>query len=291
MKAQNPSKTCKLRFNYSGGYPEYPKDAASRIPSGLGAADLYAIPADCIAGDSHPGFVRKTNEDSFLICALPDGHNSFAAVADGVGGRLHGEIASRVSLSVLFREWNRMMESGGTDDPGKAVSFLTTAAHAANSRVFRHAVEQDMPEHMCTTLAAILFAGKKAVTIHTGDSRVYRVRNGAVERLTRDHTLVSEMLFDGSITPEEARAHPLAHVISRSIGGAENVLPEIGTFDHVPGDRYLLCSDGLTDLVEDEEIAAVVWWEYEPAAVVKRLLELALKRGGQDNITIVSIFG
>ena len=290
MNRQDPSKTCKLRFDYSGGYPEYPKDAASRIPAVLAPADLYAVPAGCMAGDTHPGFVRENNEDSFLVCAKADGHNSLAAVADGVGGCRCGEVASRLCLTELFRQWCRFTESDDVTDTGRAISFLTDAVRTANSRVF-HAEEQDPRDRMCTTLAAVLFVGKSVVSIHAGDSRVYRIRNGEAERLTRDHSLVGEMIADGLITPEEAQYHPLAHVISRTVGGLETVQPETGVFEHSPGDRYLLCSDGLTDIVNDEEIASVVWQTFEPADAVKQLLELALKRGGPDNVTIVSVFG
>ncbi len=291
MSSQNPSKTCKLRFGYPCDYPEYPKDAASRIPSDLEPADLYAVPPNCIAADSHTGFERESNEDSFLVCANPDGHNSFAAIADGVGGHLNGEIASRTCLSILFNEWCRLTETGEIEDHERIVEFLEDAVTIANNRVFHRAHELNMPEQMCTTLAAIMFAGKKIVTIHIGDSRIYRIRNGVAVCLTQDHTLVNEMYMAGTITEEEKRVHPLAHIISRSIGGTESVFPETNVFDHIPGDRYLVCSDGLTDRVNDDEIAEAVWREYEPAGAVKSLLELALRRGGTDNVSIISLFG
>lgn len=117
--ASNPAKTCRLRFDYTGGYPDYPKDAASRIPSDPGKADLHAVFPGCIAGDSHPGFEREKNEDSYLICTRPDGHLSLAAVADGVGGRPCGEIASRLCLSTLFEQWSRMAWNVPSLDPKK----------------------------------------------------------------------------------------------------------------------------------------------------------------------------
>ena len=288
--ASNPAKTCRLRFDYTGGYPGYPKDAASRIPSDPGKADLHAVFPGCIAGDSHPGFEREKNEDSYLICTRPDGHLSLAAVADGVGGRPCGEIASRLCLSTLFEQWSRMAWNVPSLDPEKGAAFLAAAAQTANERICAESRERKLKEPMCTTLAAILFTEKKAVILHAGDSRIYRVRPNAVECLTRDHTLMAEMLQSGALSPEDARFFPFAHMLSNSLGAEETERAECAVFDHLPGDRFLLCSDGLTDVVKDSEISSCVLEEYDPADTVRRLLERALQRGGPDNVTLVAVY-
>ncbi len=291
MSGNEFSKTCRLRFNC--GDAEYPKDAAARIPGGLPPVDLYAVPAGGCAGDSDPGRVRSQNEDSFLICTRPDGLFTFAAVADGVGGRMAGEVASRLCLTTLFEEWDRLNREGIFDTMTLTAipEFLSETVQRANENVFRAAASQPLENRMCTTVAALFLAQKKAFTVHLGDSRIYRVRNGEIMQLTHDHSLVAELMDAGAIAPDEARNHPLAHVISRSVGVCETVQPEICVFEHVPGDRWLLCSDGLSDVVEADEIRDAVWNAYDPADVVHGLLKLALNRGGPDNITAVCLFG
>lgn len=291
MSGNEFSKTCRLRFNC--GDAEYPKDAAARIPGGLPPVDLYAVPAGGCAGDSDPGRVRSQNEDSFLICTRPDGLFTFAAVADGVGGRMAGEVASRLCLTTLFEEWDRLNREGIFDSMTLTAipEFLTETVRKANENVFRAAASQPLENRMCTTVAALFLAQKKAFTVHLGDSRIYRVRNGEIMQLTHDHSLVAELMDAGAIAPDEARNHPLAHVISRSVGVCETVQPEICVFEHVPGDRWLLCSDGLSDVVEADEIRDSVWNAYDPADAVHGLLKLALSRGGPDNITAVCLFG
>lgn len=291
MSGNEFSKTCRLRFNC--GDAEYPKDAAARIPGGLPPVDLYAVPAGGCAGDSDPGRVRSQNEDSFLICTRPDGLFTFAAVADGVGGRMAGEVASRLCLTTLFEEWDRLNREGIFDTMTLTAipEFLSETVRKANENVFRAAASQPLENRMCTTVAALFLAQKKAFTVHLGDSRIYRVRNGEIMQLTHDHSLVAELMDAGAIAPDEARNHPLAHVISRSVGVCETVQPEICVFEHVPGDRWLLCSDGLSDVVEADEIRDAVWNAYDPADVVHGLLKLALSRGGPDNITAVCLFG
>lgn len=291
MSGNEFSKTCRLRFNC--GDAEYPKDAAARIPGGLPPVDLYAVPAGGCAGDSDPGRVRSQNEDSFLICTRPDGLFTFAAVADGVGGRMAGEVASRLCLTTLFEEWDRLNREGIFDTMTLTAipEFLSETVQRANENVFRAAASQPLENRMCTTVAALFLAQKKAFTVHLGDSRIYRVRNGEIMQLTHDHSLVAELMDAGAIAPDEARNHPLAHVISRSVGVCETVQPEICVFEHVPGDRWLLCSDGLSDVVEADEIRDSVWNAYDPADAVHGLLKLALSRGGPDNITAVCLFG
>ena len=204
-----------------------------------------------------------------------------------------GEVASRLCLTTLFEEWDRLNREGIFDTMTLTAipEFLSETVRKANENVFRAAASQPLENRMCTTVAALFLAQKKAFTVHLGDSRIYRVRNGEIMQLTHDHSLVAELMDAGAIAPDEARNHPLAHVISRSVGVCETVQPEICVFEHVPGDRWLLCSDGLSDVVEADEIRDAVWNAYDPADAVHGLLKLALNRGGPDNITAVCLFG
>ncbi len=143
---------------------------------------------------------------------------------------------------------------------------------------------------MCTTLALLMFAEKSVILLHAGDSRIYRLREDRIERMTRDHTFVNDLVSSGMLTAEDAESHPYSHVISRSIGASDTAEPESRICSHQPGDRFLLCTDGLTSHVSDSEIQNALASSYEPAQTVKLLLDLALQRGGTDNITLVCVF-
>lgn len=284
------SKTCKLNFSYLDRFVENSRSATPPQSTATAKVDLYAVNADDIACDSHPGFVRAENEDSFLYCTRADGHGSLAAVADGVGGQMKGAEASRFCLSLLLREWGAFLHKESSPDPETVRTFLAEAAERINRAVFQRAIDQKLPEHMCTTLALVMFAGKSAVLLHAGDSRIYRLREDRMERLTRDHTFVNDLVSAGLLNGEEAESHPYSHVLSRSIGASETLEPDVQICDHQPGDRFLLCSDGLTCHVSDSEIQNALASSYEPSQTVRILMDLALQRGGRDNITIVCVF-
>ncbi len=290
MKMSCETKTCKLNFGYLDRYMENSRSANPPQPTATVKVDLYAVNADDIACDSHPGFVRRENEDSFLYCTRADGRYTLAAVADGVGGQLHGAEASRLCLSLLLREWAAFLHAEPLPDPASVETFLAKAAERINRTVFEQAFAVKLPEHMCTTLALIMFAEKSAILLHAGDSRVYRLREDRIERMTRDHSFVNDLVSAGVLSEEEAGCHPYSHVISRSIGAAVSIEPEIQVCDHQPGDRFLLCSDGLTNHVSDVEIQNALASSYEPAQAVRILRDLALQRGGTDNITVIALF-
>ncbi len=284
------NKTCKLNFSYLDRYMENSRSSGPPQSTATVKVDLYAVNADDIACDSHPGFVRAENEDSFLYCTRADGHYSLAAVADGVGGQLKGAEASRLCLSLLVREWASFLRSEPNPDPVTVEAFLHKAVERINQAVFQRAFEVNLPEHMCTTLALLMFAEKSVVLLHAGDSRIYRLQEDRLECLTRDHTLVNDLVSAGVMSPEEAMRHPYSHVISRSVGASAALDPEIRICDHLPGDRFLLCSDGLSNLVSNAEIQNALASSYEPAQAIRILRDLALQRGGTDNITLVCVF-
>lgn len=214
------------------------------------------------------------NEDAF-VCDPP-----LYAVADGMGGAQAGEIASRLAAAALEERTRGLL---GEETVAELI-------REANDRIFRHALADPAVAGMGTTVTALLVdeeAGTIAVG-HVGDSRAYLVRAGALEQLTADHSLVAELVRSGRLTPEEAEQHPHRSVITRALGTEAYV--EVDTFSIAaePGDLYLVCSDGLTSMIRDDEIIAVVdEAEGDPDGVAEGLVRAANRAGGEDNVTVV----
>lgn len=229
------------------------------------------------------GQVRENNEDKFDFyepeeaCILAE-RGSIYAVADGIGGAVAGQIASEMTLKQVI--------SGYYDNPSSdIVTALRESVIAANDRI--HALAQMIPERrgMGATLVAAVFIEDKALIAHVGDSRAYRMRNGKLEQITHDHSWVEEQVRAGAISRSEAEMSPFKNVITRSVGATQNVAPDFCEDTAVPGDTYLLCSDGLTGHVKDDEIAKILS-EQSPSEAARQLIELANARGGKDNITV-----
>jgi protein phosphatase len=225
---------------------------------------------------SDVGIVRSHNED---YCAeFQRGGFSLLVVADGMGGHQGGATASRVAVESIGETF-----LASQSDPE---SLLQEALVSANDRVFNMSQETADLRGMGTTVVALVLGPDDAAWVgHVGDSRAYRVRNGRIEALTADHSVVAEMERRGLITREEANVHPRRNEILRSVGVEATVEPEVGAVDMQPGDSFVLCSDGLSGLVNDEEIADVVNSE-PPNEAVKILVNLANDLGGTDNVTI-----
>jgi len=225
------------------------------------------------AGVSDTGRRRRRNEDSY-VCEPP-----LFAVADGMGGAQAGEVASRLAAAVL-QEVN-----GEQLSPGAIAELI----QEANRRVFQRSNEDAAASGMGTTLTVALVESSDTVAIgHVGDSRAYRVRDGRLEQLTEDHSLVGEMMRSGKLSAEEAEAHPQRSVITRALGTEPDVDVDTFTVETEPGDVFLLCSDGLTTMVPDREILSLLGasgGDLERAA--RRLVEAANRSGGEDNITVV----
>ena len=227
-----------------------------------------------VASRSDTGRRRLRNEDA-AVCDPP-----LFAVADGMGGAQAGELASHLAATALAE---RVRGIRGED----AVAELV---QAANARVYRRAVEDPTAAGMGTTVTVALFDGGSATIAigHVGDSRAYRIRNGLLEQLTADHSLVAELVRSGRLTPEQAADHPHRSVITRALGTEASVDVDTVTMEAEPGDLYLLCSDGLTTMLGDDEILAVVDGAgREPDAVARQLIDAANRAGGEDNITVV----
>jgi len=228
------------------------------------------------AGSSDVGQVREGNEDALLI------KNSVFAVADGMGGHLAGEIASATALEPIEALDGRVFP-----DATEAATALTNAVVAANATVSKLATDNPLYRGMGTTLTAALIEGRRAHVAHVGDSRAYLLRDGQFSQLTDDHTLVQHLVDEGQITREEAAHHPQRSIITRAIGVSPEVDVDAMTLDLQPGDQLLMCSDGLTGVVEDRVIAELLDTTADPDEAVSRLVQLANQAGGPDNITVV----
>ena len=227
------------------------------------------------AGGSDVGLVRAHNEDSgFISCYL-------ALVADGVGGAAAGEVASATAAFVLASE---VLEGGGRAADDLIRAGLSAAADAL------HAEARSNPGRsgMATTVTLLATDGAGIVMAHLGDSRCYGYRRGELTRLSVDHTFVQQLIDSGDLPADAARDHPLRHVLVRSLsaGGPAHSDPDIHAVPAEPGDRFLLCTDGLTDLVSEQRIATVLAIT-DAHSAASRLIEDALAAGGLDNITCV----
>ncbi len=228
------------------------------------------------AGTSDVGQVRDGNEDSLLI------RNSVFAVADGMGGHLAGEIASAAALEPIEALDGRVFP-----DASEAAIALSSAVVAANATVSKLATDNPLYRGMGTTLTAALVEGRRVHVAHVGDSRAYLLRDGQFSQLTDDHTLVQHLVDEGQITREEAAHHPQRSIITRAIGVSPEVDVDSMTLDLRPGDQLLMCSDGLTGVVDDRVIAELLATTADPDEAVERLVQQANQAGGPDNITVV----
>jgi serine/threonine protein phosphatase PrpC len=223
---------------------------------------------------SHVGHVRELNEDACL--ARPD--LGIWAVADGMGGHECGDYASALIVGEL----------GRVRRPGSARELLQ-AVDETLARCNRELIERaEGGELSGSTIVALLVFEDHFAVIWAGDSRVYRLRGGQLEQLTRDHSYVQELVERGEITPEQARAHPLANRITRAIGADPQLHLDVVDGRLEPDDRFLLCSDGLTGMVGDTAITAILS-EADPQAAVDRLIDTALAAGGSDNVSAIVV--
>jgi len=241
-------------------------------------------------GLSNIGRKRKTNEDAFF---LDDGLGLYV-VADGMGGHAAGEVASQEAVETIFGMVKRATrEAGPLRDPiseeeaRAACRLMESAVQAATYMVFSMAELDRGKSGMGTTISALLVSGDFAITAQVGDSRVYRIVGDTCEQLTEDHTLIAWQLKQGLITPQEASVSPHRNVITRAVGNRDYVEVDTRVLPLAPGDRYLLCSDGLHGYLRDSDVVPIVKRGGEEA--VKAFIDLANSRGGKDNITAVLV--
>ncbi|MGV9310989.1 PP2C family protein-serine/threonine phosphatase [Streptomyces sp. NPDC003691] len=226
------------------------------------------------AAGSHKGMIREGNEDSGY--AGP----RLLAIADGMGGQAAGEVASSEVISSLV----------GLDDdvPGSdIITALGTAVQRANEQL-RVMVEEDPQlEGMGTTLTALLWTGQRLGLVHVGDSRAYLLRDGVLTQITQDHTWVQRLVDEGRITEEEATTHPQRSLLMRALGSGDHVEPDLSIREVRAGDRYLVCSDGLSGVVSHQTLEDTLAGYQGPQETIQNLIQLALRGGGPDNITCI----
>jgi protein phosphatase len=220
-------------------------------------------------------------------------------VADGMGGHLAGEVASRIAVEMINKsllKWigDHTPEHELYGDPDNSLTargnYILSSIRLANRVVYELALENEQYHGMGTTAVVLFVSSSLVVAANVGDSRIYMLRNGHIERLSKDHTIVAEQVEMGIMSADEAENSPLRHVLTRNLGSSEHVDPDIFELEPSENDRYILCSDGLTDLVADEEIQAIAEEEPEPEKLCHRFVELVIQRGAHDNTTVVSVF-
>ncbi len=230
---------------------------------------------------SDVGRKRDHNEDSFLV----RGDEGLFAVADGMGGHQAGERASRMALDTLAAVLERPDGAADRDD---VLAKLREATQAAGAAIFDAAQADPGLAGMGTTMTALWFHGGRAYLAHVGDSRAYLFRDGRAQQLSDDHSWVSEQVRAGMMSEEEAKESKFRHIITRSVGFERDVLVDGAAIPVQAGDCYLMCSDGLSNYVEGEELARILTARFY-RDVPRLLVELANDRGGDDNITVVLV--
>ena len=220
---------------------------------------------------THQGLVRANNQDNWLA------ESALYGVADGMGGHKGGETASRVALQV-FRN------AIGQKKPD--ADALRMAVEAANRRVYDMSARDDTLSGMGTTMSMIWQDTNRLLIAHVGDSRIYRLREGRLQQITNDHSFVAELVRNNIITPEMAKNHPQRNIITRAVGVDPFVQVDVLQEELLPGDLWLICSDGLHGMVEDGEIQTILS-EMELEDAAERLIIRALENGGHDNVTFV----
>jgi protein phosphatase len=243
------------------------------------------------SGLSDVGVIRSHNEDCFEI----DPENQVFVVADGMGGHSHGEIASRIAVDAIRDFVARTNDTDATlpfemdTSLARHGNRLRAAIRIAHDKVLR-AIRQDASLHgMGTTVVGLLLDGQSIAVAHVGDSRAYRLREGKLELMTQDHTWVNEQVVAGFLSEEQARAHPLKNVVTRALGGEADVEIDVREVPVEAGDLFLLCSDGLTTMLTDEEIASRIQNAERLEEVCSRLVRDANSRGGYDNVSVVLV--
>lgn len=237
-------------------------------------------------GLTDPGCVRTQNQDAYQIEQL-DRNTLLCVVCDGMGGARSGNVASTLALDVFVQEIKRTWKA--SMDTEKIDQMLRGAVKLANFTVFDQASQFEEFSGMGTTLAAVLISGKDVTVVNVGDSRVYAVDKNGIYQLTKDHSLVQMMVERGDLTPELARSYPGKNFITRAIG--TEAVAECDLFHHKleRGECLLLCSDGLSNMMDDQEILFEVVHGVSKQHCCKRLLDIAKNRGAPDNVTSVLI--
>jgi PPM family protein phosphatase len=245
-----------------------------------------------IASCTDPGIVRSHNEDSIAA----DASKGLVVLADGMGGYNAGEVASGMATTVITTELQHLLEHTPPyrlePKTGKPYGerLLLEQIIKANTSIFQAAQSEPQYSGMGTTLVAAMFYDNRVSVAHIGDSRAYRLRGETLEQITRDHSLLQEQIDSGMITPEQARFSQNKNLVTRALGIDPTVEPEIHIYPTRPGDLYLLCSDGLNDMVSDEDIGMTLQTlSANLRLAAQQLVQLANDNGGRDNVSVILV--
>lgn len=232
------------------------------------------------------GLVRKNNQDSYAIRVLDD-DLAIAVVCDGMGGAQAGNVASAVAVEAFSASMEDACKDGIPPDAERKQELLRMACRAANTKVRQLSLSNPEYHGMGTTLVAALILSHEIYVANVGDSRCYIWSDGLLNQITSDHSLVQVLVDCGDITPEEARTHPKKNLITRALGVEDEILCDVFKVDRHTGEKLLLCSDGLTNVVTDETLKSELALLVSPEDTARMLLSLAVEQGAPDNVTVV----
>ena len=229
------------------------------------------------------GRVRVVNQDYVYASDLPVGNlPNLYIVADGMGGHKAGDLASSYAVQTIVEAVQRSTES-------RPALILQKAVRYANYRLYEKSGEREEYNGMGTTLVVLTVCGEEALAVNGGDSRLYEIAEGSIVQISEDHSLVAELVRKGELTQGEARKHPDKNIITRALGIQEETQMDLFPFHVEPGNRYLLCSDGLSNMVEDEDLCRIISEKADLAEIGSRLIREANTNGGLDNIAVVLV--
>lgn len=234
-----------------------------------------------VVSATNVGNYRKNNEDSYFV----NESKNLYILADGMGGHLAGEKASKMATEIIASDFENAKEVNSLED---AIEILSSSIRDANREIFNSSEENEDYRGMGTTVSTGIILGDVLIYSNVGDSRVYKI-NKDIEQITRDDSFVNYLKEIGEITEEEAKNHPKKNVLTKAVGTTADIDVSVNTLKIEEGDIFLFCSDGLTNMIPDEEIFKIIK-ENTPEVAKDKLLDLALKNGGMDNITFILVF-
>lgn len=235
-------------------------------------------------GITDQGMVRQQNQDAYSIREFEDGVRAVLVVCDGMGGARAGNVASSLAVEIFLASAEGLLPGA---DPEQMTELAVSAAARANEAIYEKAKLSEQYQGMGTTMVSAVVSGNRAVIVNVGDSRAYHITPDGIIRISKDHSVVEDMVERGDLTPEQARLHPNKNLITRALGTEPMVECDSFAVSMSDGDFLLLCSDGLSNLVRDQEILYEVIHGDAPSGCCQRLLDIALSRGAPDNVTVV----
>lgn len=234
-------------------------------------------------GITDKGAVRVQNQDSYYLRSLKD-DLALAVVCDGMGGALAGNVASTLAIETASAYFETLSNE---ELLAATAEHMTRAAKLANKAVYRKSGQDTDCHGMGTTMVAAMVSGSKAHILNIGDSRAYHIGGEGIVKVSRDHSVVEDMIYRGELTPEEARQHPQKNLITRCLGVEPEVQPDLYEIEVKPGDFLLLCTDGLSNTLTDQELLYEALYGGTGESCCKRMLDVALTKGATDNVTAV----